>query len=71
MTGPWWELGQGVHCSSTVPPAFTVADLWPFVAFRWQMISGFVYAAGAMKPLLVSSGIDQPTTTGCSGFGMY
>ena len=52
MTGPLCVAGQLVHCTSIISPAFTGASTMAGVAFRWQTMSGPVYAVGATKVFL-------------------
>jgi hypothetical protein len=68
MIGPLWEVGHGVHCKETFPPALIGAAAWPGVATRWQLTSAVPKAAGATKPLSRSSGTDQAIMTGLGLF---
>lgn len=52
-----------VHWSSTVPPAATVAEIAPGVAFLWQMMSALVYSVGSTNPKSVAV-VAHPITAG-------
>lgn len=64
MTGPLWDSGHAVHWTSIFPPAETLAEALPGVAFLWQAIFVVEYMSGLTKPLSRHSGQDHPTTAG-------
>ena len=66
MTGPLWESGHPDQKTSIVVPAATVAERAPFLAPKWQIMSGSARAAGETNPR--SNAVsDHPNVSGGVG----